>query len=181
MRVIAGIAKGTRLVAPKGLDVRPTLDRVREALFSILAPRLEGARFLDLFAGSGANGVEALSRGAAAAVFADSDDCSLQAIRRNLEATHLATRARVARLALPEGLSTLAVREQPFDIVFADPPYDFSKYADLLGSIRGESLLAADGVLVIEHATRVDLGADWGGFARGSCRPYGDTALSFFS
>jgi len=181
VRVIAGIARGTRLVAPKGLDVRPTLDRVREALFGILAPRLEGARFLDLFAGTGANGVEALSRGAAAAVFADSDDRSLEAIRRNLEATRLAARARVVLLALPKGLSTLAAREQPFDIVFADPPYDFSQYADLLGGIRAESLLAADGILVVEHATRVDLGADWGGFARGRCRAYGDTALSFFS
>ena len=181
MRVIAGIAGGTRLVAPKGRDVRPTLDRVREALFNILAPRLEGARFLDLFAGTGAHGVEALSRGAATAVFADSDGRSLKAVRRNLEATRLGAQARVVRLALPKGLSTLAAREQPFDIVFADPPYDFSQYAHLLGSIRGEALLAVDGILVVEHATRVDLGADLGGFVRGRYRTYGDTALSFFS
>ena len=102
MRVIAGEAKGHRLLTPKGSHVRPTLDRVRESLFSILGPYLEDAQFLDLFAGTGANGIEALSRGAASCTFVDADPRSLQMTRRNLEMTHLIGSADLWRLNTTE-------------------------------------------------------------------------------
>ena len=102
MRVIAGTARGMRLAAPAGLRVRPTSDRVRESLFNIIAPRIEGARFLDLFAGTGANGIEALSRGAAFCSFVDQDARSLAVVRGNLEVTRLIARAQLHRCKLPE-------------------------------------------------------------------------------
>jgi 16S rRNA (guanine(966)-N(2))-methyltransferase RsmD len=118
VRVIAGAYKGRRLHTPAGLATRPTADRVREALFSILGP-VDGARVLDLFAGSGALGLEALSRGAAAAVFVDSDPRAVAAIRRNLEA--IGVDAAVHRR---DALAYLrSASDGPFDLVFLDPPY----------------------------------------------------------
>lgn len=122
MRVVAGAYRGRRLAAPAGHSTRPTSDRVREALFSILgADAVDGARVLDLFAGSGALGIEALSRGAREAVFVDSDPRAVAAIRHNLEA--LGVDARVHRRDALSWLGTAADGEEPFDLVFADPPY----------------------------------------------------------
>jgi 16S rRNA (guanine(966)-N(2))-methyltransferase RsmD len=120
MRVVAGVYGGRRLEAPAGRSTRPTSDRVREALFSILGP-IDGARVLDLFAGSGALGIEALSRGAAEAVFVDSDARAVQAIERNLET--LGASARVHRRDALKWLESAASGEEGFDLVFADPPY----------------------------------------------------------
>jgi 16S rRNA (guanine966-N2)-methyltransferase len=117
MRVVAGNFKGRKLHAPLGLDVRPTADRVREALFQVLGD-VQGLRVLDLFAGTGALGIEAISRGAADAVFVDSDPRAIQAVRRNLEATGIA-----AHVHKWEALAFLATRPGPFDLVFLDPPY----------------------------------------------------------
>jgi 16S rRNA (guanine(966)-N(2))-methyltransferase RsmD len=181
MRVIAGTARGVRLIAPKGLDVRPTLDRVRESLFNILAPRLEDARFLDLFAGTGANGIEALSRGARTAVFVDSEPRSLEVIRRNLEAARLAAAATCFRVVLPGALDDLGRKEQPFDVVFADPPYVFADYDRLLAGVGETGLMAQDGIAVIEHAARMIIPENAGGLVRYRQAVYGDTALSFFS
>ncbi|HIJ73958.1 MAG TPA: 16S rRNA (guanine(966)-N(2))-methyltransferase RsmD [Candidatus Hydrogenedentes bacterium] len=181
MRVIAGQAKGAKLVAPKGIDVRPTLDRVRESLFNILAPRLSGARFLDLYAGSGANGIEALSRGAVECVFIDNDSRSLRAIRRNLATTGLERSATVRRRALPEKICGLAKEFGRFDLIFADPPYAFADYERLLGLIRQEDLLQRGGVTVIEHDMRTRLPDEAHGYVCARRGDYGDTALSFFS
>ncbi len=186
MRIIAGTAKGTRLTAPTGREVRPTLDRVREALFSILMSRIEGVRFLDLFAGTGANGVEALSRGAASATFVDNDPRSLELVRRNLEAARLAEHGQVRRLELPKGLATLAREGTTYGIVFADPPYGFAKenpqaYGNLIEA-ASDARIAADGALfVIEHDSRVILPDSAGFFARVRTAKYGETALSIFS
>ena len=194
MRVVAGQAKGTRLIAPKGLDVRPTLDRVREALFSIIGERVEGAHFLDLYAGTGANGIEALSRGAACCTFVDNDTRSLGVIRRNLEATHLTDSAQVLRLTLPQGVATLAreshaagqgvatpCQRLKYNIIFADPPYDFQDHSGLLEPIQSSKLLAVNGLIIIEHASRASLPDEIAGFHRTRQAVYGDTALSFFS
>jgi 16S rRNA (guanine(966)-N(2))-methyltransferase RsmD len=183
MRVIAGKAKGARLAAPKGLDVRPTLDRVREALFSILGPRLENAHFLDLFAGSGANGIEALSRGASLCAFVDQDPRSLVAIKRNLDVARLSENARLYRLAIPGGIPVLAKEGLQYEIVFADPPYDLTPddYDDLLRRLRAAQLLTPGGLLVIEHARRTRLPANTADFHCSRHLEYGDTALSFFS
>ncbi|MEA2439495.1 MAG: rRNA (guanine966-N2)-methyltransferase [Thermoleophilaceae bacterium] len=120
MRVVAGAYRGRRIEAPAGRATRPTSDRVREALFSILGP-IEGVRVLDLFAGSGALGIEALSRGAAEAVFVESDARAAAAVRRNLDA--LGIQALVHRRDAFSWLASAAGAEEPFDLVFADPPY----------------------------------------------------------
>jgi len=180
MRVIAGEAKGLRLHTPKGLRVRPTSDRARESLFSILGSRLPGARFLDLYAGTGANGIEALSRGTRACVFVDEDARSVALIKRNLVATGFEDRATVIRGALPEQLKHFKGKHGAFDIIFADPPYVSQDYETLLAVIDKEKLLAETGLMVVEHASRRDLAAALGDFVRIRRAKYGDTALSFY-
>lgn len=181
MRVIAGTARGVRLEAPKGLDVRPTLDRVRESLFSIIGPRLSGARFLDLFAGTGANGVEALSRGAAQSVFVDDSPRSLQAVRANLLRTKLSERGVCTRGKLPSVLERVAGMGDPFDFILADPPYGFESFDVLLEAVGALRLLADSGLIVLEHASRSPLPSALGGFKRVRQEKYGECSLSFFS
>ena len=178
MRVIAGSAKGLRLEVPKGLAIRPTSDRVREALFSIFGPAMDGARFLDLFAGSGANGIEALSRGAATAVFVDADRRSLDLVRSNLDKARLAPCARLLLAPLPEALARL---DGPFDFIFADPPYAFDAYEELLASVAGRGLLADGGRIALEHDARTALPETAGEMTRTHERRYGDTALSVYA
>jgi 16S rRNA (guanine(966)-N(2))-methyltransferase RsmD len=178
MRVIAGSARGLRLTAPPGQDIRPTLDRVRESLFNILMPRIEGARFLDLFAGTGANGIEALSRGAQHAVFVEKDRQALVAIRNNLLQTRLAKAGEILVLDLPRQMERI---NGSFDIVFADPPYAFDAYSELLEGIANHGLIAEKGLLVIEHARRAALHAVYGALERIRETRYGDTRLSFYA
>lgn len=179
MRIIAGEARGVRLATPAGRDVRPTLDRVREAFFSMVGPALPGCRFLDLFAGTGANGLEALSRGAAHAGFVESDATARKLIAENVARTKLGDRARVHTLTLPAGLSRL-VHDEPYQFIYADPPHGMTDYAPLLDAIQTHGLLAADGMLVIEHATRTEMPEEIGAFARVRQAKYGATTLSFF-
>lgn len=177
MRVIAGSVGGRRLLAPKGQTARPTSDRVKEALFSALAPSLPGARVLDLYAGSGALGIEALSRGAAAAVFVESDDRALRVILRNLDELALEGAVvhgeRVARFCRnPAG--------GPFDIVLADPPYAVSSDAvvEQVEELAAAGALAPGAVLVVERPAGGDLVAASGSaVAWGRVRAYGDTIL----
>ena len=181
MRVIAGQAKGVRLESPQGLCIRPTLDRVREALFSILAPRLDGARFLDLFAGTGANGIEALSRGAAWCTFVDSAGQALACIARNLDRTGFADRAERVRVSLPKGIDALTRRQAAYGVIFADPPYGFEQYGALLEAIQCGRILAGGGLVVIEHATGRSIPGIPGGLGRTREATYGDATLSFFA
>lgn len=179
VRIIAGIAKGRKLHGPSaGWPIRPTLDRIRESLFNILAPRLEGVRFLDCFAGTGANGIEALSRGAAQAVFVDMDARALRLAHENLEHTGLADAAMCFKLALPEALERIPGQ---YDIIFADPPYEFAQYEALLLGIQQHDLLKPDGLLVVEHHRRHDLPEQCGGLTRRRQNHYGETRLSFFA
>ncbi len=180
MRVIAGTAKGTQLHAPPGRRVRPTRDQVREALFSILGPRIERARFLDLYAGTGANGIEALSRGATGCTFVDNHGPLLKVIQRNLEATRLAERAQVRKLTLPNGLRKLREHRARYDVIFADPPYACTEYDALFAQIRQTQLLEPKGLIVLEHAARTTVADEIGGYHRTRHNRYGDTCLSFF-
>lgn len=179
MRVIAGSARGVRLVAPKGLEIRPTLDRVREALFSILGPSVEGSLFLDLFAGSGANGIEALSRGAQKAVFVDNDPRAIAAIERNLISAKLQDRAEIKRTQLPEGLQVLA--GLAFDFIFADPPYAFTGYDVLWHALNEKNLLAPGAIVIFEHSARLRLEDATADLFPYRTSIYGETALSFLS
>lgn len=180
MRVVGGTARGTRLVAPKGLDVRPTLDRVRESLFNILAPHVEGARFLDLFAGTGAMGIEALSRGAASCVFVESDRRSLDAITHNLEAAKVGDRAHVCRATLPGDWALVPTMPERYDIVFADPPYAYRKYNELFGGLEKRLKPEMDGIFVLEHSSRTEVIFPQEVMTCYRHAVYGEAALSFF-
>ncbi len=180
MRVIAGRAKGYKLKAPKGKQTRPTADRVREALFSILAYRVEDAVFLDAFAGSGAVGIEALSRGAYKAVFVDQDWKAVKAIKENLEKTGFLEQSLILKQSLDEAMDFLAAAGEVFDLVFMDPPYARENLAsDLLGLDR-HGLLAADTLLVVEHSRRQDMPNQVGRLRLKRQARYGDTVLSIY-
>jgi 16S rRNA (guanine966-N2)-methyltransferase len=189
MRITGGTHRSRTVVAPHGQSTRPTSDRVREALFSILGAsfgELEGARVLDLFAGSGALAFEALSRGAAHATLVEKDRSALRAIRENAAALGMSPRVRVVaepvERACQAGLAGLASPARDlgaFDVVFADPPYAVvDETARLLGGVA-ESLLAAEGVLVLEHSSKTAPPAIATLSLRDG-RRYGDTALSFY-
>lgn len=178
MRVIAGSARGTRLVAPEGLETRPTSDRVRESLFNILGPRVQGSHFLDLFAGSGANGIEALSRGAVRAVFVENNRAACACILQNLEKAKLGDQGALFRTPLPEALARIP---GTFDLVFADPPYHYAHYADLLQALQDYDRLAPQAVVVVEHESRVVLPEVVGALARTREARYGHTTLAFYA
>lgn len=175
MRIVAGAAKGRRLVAPKGVEVRPTTDRVKEALFSSLQPLLPGARVLDLYAGSGGLGLEALSRGASGVTFVERAQPAVTALRRNIETVGLPGTTVVV------GDVAKALRgdpeDRPFDLVLADPPYRMPE-AELAAVLEALTAHLADGAaVVIERAAR-DGSPPWPeGLLPGSPRRYGDTAL----
>lgn len=176
VRLGAGRLKGRRLAVGPG--VRPTGSRVREALFDVLGPRIEGARVLDLFAGSGAVGFEALSRGAAEALLVESDPRVLRVLRRTA-AAFAPGAARVVRLHLPGQLGRLAtIGRLAFDLVFADPPYRFDEHIVLLRDVA--SLLTRDGVFVLEHAVADEVPAAAGVLERTDLRRYGESCLSFY-
>ena len=181
MRVIAGSFRSRTLQAPAGQATRPTSDRLRETLFNVLTPRIQGAAFLDLYAGSGAVGIEALSRGAAGVVFVERAPAAIKVLRANLE-----------RLGLREGYRIVAgsvggyLRKveggQHFDIVFLDPPYKAAdEYALVLGSLGGVSLLGDDAVVIAEHHWKQALEDEYGGLHRNRLLEQGDAALSFYS
>lgn len=174
MRIIAGIAKGRRLVAPRGSRVRPTTDRVKEALFSMLQPRLHGAAVLDLFAGSGALGLEALSRGASSAVLVERWGKALEAIAVNVDATGFDDRVTVLAQDVGHALASVT---GPFDVVVADPPYDLADVDLSQVLVAVVPLLAEDAVVIVERAHR-DGPVTWpAGLEADRVRRYGDTAL----
>jgi 16S rRNA (guanine966-N2)-methyltransferase len=151
MRVIAGTSGGIRLIVPRN-DIRPTMDRVKAAIFSSLGERVLGARVLDLFAGTGALGIEALSRGAASAMFVESDRAAVVAIERNLAQTGLI--GRIRKQDVFDFLSHASTAE-PYDLIFADPPYEKSKLGDaftklLLRNDRLPTRLTSQGIFVLE-------------------------------
>lgn len=151
MRVIAGAAKGRPLRTVKGREIRPTSDRVKETLFNIVMPRVAGSLFLDLFAGSGAVGIEALSRGADSAVFVELMTSHLRVIEANLSATGLSERAEVIRRDARAAITDLARRGRRFDLIFIDPPYGQGLVDEALGLISANGLLAEGGWAVCEH------------------------------
>ena len=169
------------LRAPKGWATRPTSDRLRETLFNVLGARLEGTRFLDLYAGSGAMGLEALSRGAREAVFVERDRAALQAIRENVAALALQARARVEPVAVARWLrGSVGV----FEVVFLDPPYEeqgeYAATLEVLGGTRPD-LLAPGAVVVAEHRRKFALAPGYGRLRATRLLEQGDAALRFFA
>lgn len=185
MRVIGGDLRGRRLQTPRGVDTRPTADRVRESLFNVLAPVIWDAAVLDLFAGSGALGIEALSRGASRAVFAEVDRTALRVLQRNLETLGLLDRAEVHQMPADRALRQAIAAGAQFDLVFLDPPYGRDLASPILRAIAAEPLLAAGAQVIVEHEQRAALsdqiGTGPGCLARFRVLTYGDTAISLYS
>jgi len=183
MRVIAGIYRSRPLAAPPGRDTRPTSDRLRETLFNVLAPRIEGAVFLDLYAGSGAVGIEALSRGAAEVIFAENAGPALQAIRRNLASLGIKGNYALEARSAAAALRRLAAAGRTAGIVFLDPPYvGAGEYEHTLSLLGGEcaSLLSPDAIVIAEHIRKYALPERLGSLHRYRLLQQGDAALSFY-
>jgi 16S rRNA (guanine(966)-N(2))-methyltransferase RsmD len=180
-RIIAGRGKGRRLKAPAGLATRPTGARVRRTLFDILAPRIGGCRFLDACAGSGAVGLEALSRGARRAVMVETDGRAVAAIRENLRALAGAGgEGQVFQQDARIALAAFADAGARFDVVFLDPPYESGLYEELLAQVGETRLLEEDGVLVAEHFHKRILPETIGGLVRTRSVRIGDHCLTFY-
>ncbi len=179
MRVVAGRWGGRPLRAPGGMSVRPTTDRVREAVFDILGARVEEARVLDLFAGTGALGIEALSRGAARAVFVEPGVASFAALSGNL-ASLGASGAEVLRTDYRGAIRALSRRGRTFDLVFLDPPYGTGLSAAASAALLRAGLVAPGGTAVVEESARVPEGGFPAPWARVDRRRYGDTCVTFY-
>ncbi|HEY9403523.1 MAG TPA: 16S rRNA (guanine(966)-N(2))-methyltransferase RsmD [Pyrinomonadaceae bacterium] len=183
MRIIAGQYRGRVLKSPPSMQIRPTSDRLRETLFNVLAPRIEGARFLDLCAGSGAVGIEAISRGAAFVTFVDRSRKMCGLVESNLDLCGVPEE--LTEVVLSEATDFLRRVEgrggAPYDIAFLDPPYaiDYAPLLELFGA-RTESLLAAGGILIVEHHHKNALKDAVGGVRRWRILKQGDSALSFY-
>jgi 16S rRNA (guanine966-N2)-methyltransferase len=180
MKVLAGALKGRRLATPRGTTTRPTADQVRIALMDTLTPRLPGARVLDLFAGAGGVGLEALSRGAAHATFVERDTRAVAALRANVETLGVAAQARVERADARAALERLAREDARFDIVFLDPPYEADAVTPTLERLGALPLLVADGVVIAQHLTKRAPPAENGRLTAFRTRRFGETTLTFF-
>ena len=180
MRVIGGIYRSRRLRAVEGPSVRPTSDRLRETLFNILGGRVAGSRFLDLCAGSGAVGIEAISRGATLSVFVEQSRRACSVIEANLRGLGV-NGVKVICRDVHAALKQLAVADQPFDLIFFDPPYASSLYTTVLDSLGASPLLAADGVLIVEHRDKLPPASQYGRLQQFRQLKQGESALAFYS
>ena len=184
MRVIAGIYRSRRLIAPAGLSTRPTSDRLRETLFNVLGACVEGATFLDLYAGSGAVGIEAISRGARLVYFVDQAAPAVAAIRANLAALKISAGFKIQNTTVSAALRRFA---EPgaivFTLIFMDPPYagqeDYGRTLAVIGE-RPAELLTADGLVVVEHSKKIGLAENYGVLRRYRVLAQGDASLSFY-
>lgn len=175
MRIIAGTLKGRRLDSPDWPGLRPTSDRLRETLFNVLAPRIQGARFLDGYAGTGAVGIEALSRGAAHVTFVEQDRRAQRLIEQNLVRAGVHDRHAIIRAGFQAAVLQLV---EPCEVLFLDPPYGAAALAAALES--ASPLVTGEAVLVIEHARRDEAPAAIAGLTRTRELVQGDSVLSFF-
>jgi len=181
LRILAGSARGTRLLTDRGDTTRPLMGRARTSLFDILQPRLAGSRFLDLFAGFGSVGLEAVSRGAAEVVLVERDPKAAQLIRRNIEKLGFGAAARLAQADVFVELGRLARAQFEFDLIFAGPPYQRGLVGALAASPELPRLLVRGGTLIVQHSSREAPGDQFGTLERVRRQIYGDTELSFYA
>jgi 16S rRNA (guanine966-N2)-methyltransferase len=185
MRVIAGTFRSRQLKSLKGNALRPTSDRLRETLFNVIADRVSGSRFLDLFAGTGAVGIEALSRGAREAVFVENHVPAATLIRKNLASLGITLGARVLAADALRGLAKLATENgsggAPFDLIFLDPPYSAAEeYRGVLALLGSAALIGESSLVVAEHRHSDELPARFGDLQRVRVLRQGDASLSFY-
>lgn len=180
MRVISGKAGRLKLITPEGMDVRPTTDRIKETLFNILSPYVYGTDFLDLFAGSGGIGIEALSRGAVSCVFVDNFKESERCVRKNLETTRLGDTAEFMFCDAAEAIGRLYRSGKRFDIIFMDPPYNCQWEQKVLERLKEFPVLKEDGMIIVEASA--DTGFDYAedlGFTVSREKSYGSNKHVF--
>ena len=177
MRVITGKARGVNLKTPEGLQTRPTTDRVKEALFSVIQFDIPGANVLDLFGGTGQLGIEALSRGAKRAVFVDESDKACRLIRENLRRTRMEQEGTVVR---GDYLAYLGRCAEKFDIIFLDPPYAEVFLENALKRITEIDILQSGGIIVTERPLGKDLPFEFEGYARSKDYKYGNTLITLY-
>jgi len=183
MRIISGKAKGRRLKAPKlskGRRLRPLTDRAKEALFNILGSKVVDANFLDLFAGTGAVGIEALSRGARVAFFVERDRKTVETIRENLKTADLYEAAEIYGLDVRRAIKLLNSKGAKFDIIFMGAPYDSPLLEESLKRLSETSLLRPEGVVIAEHRNKQVLAENFNNLSKFRDARYGDTILSFY-
>lgn len=180
MRVIAGTKRGHKLNAVPGSSTRPTTDRVKEAIFNMIGPFFTGGCGLDLFAGTGGLGIEALSRGLERVVFIERDRKALEVIHKNLAAVHFSEQAGVYRGDALKLLYVLAQREAPFDVIFLDPPYVQKKLPLLLAQIGRHHLLSDTGVVVVEYPREQDVPEAVGPLCLLRLKTYGNICIALF-
>ncbi len=178
MRIISGTARGRSLVAPAGEKTRPTLDYVRESLFNIILWDVQDARVLDLFAGTGALSLEAISRGAREAVLIDMDRDACAAIKKNMESTKLGDRCRLIARDYQQAMDTLAREGQKFDVVFIDPPYRMENTGEMCAALYDKGLLSDAFMIVVEHRRGLAPLLDER-FEAYDLRKYRDTEITF--
>ncbi len=184
MRIIAGSARGRRLFSPKDHRIRPTSDKVKEALFNILNGMIgsfSGCSILDIYAGTGNLGIEALSRGAAEAVFIDNHRDSVALVKKNLEMTGFSERSRVVLRDSIAALKSLEESGRTFRLVFIDPPYQQELLEKVMFYLASSSLIDATSFIIAEFSSKENPGASFGHLREIDRRTYGDTALAFFT
>ena len=180
MRIIAGTAKGIRLKTPKGMNTRPTADRVKESMFGILAANVVDAEVLDLFAGTGNLGLEALSRGAASATLVDKNIQSIKIIMENAILTDLARAAVICREDVMTALRRLQASAKSFDLIFCDPPYNLGLAPKVLSWLDATEVLRDGGIFVLEHSRHEKLPEGLKRIVAYRSEFYGETVVSFF-
>lgn len=180
MRVISGELKGRKLAAVPGTSTRPTIDKVKESIFNIIGPYFDGGTVLDLFAGTGGLGIEALSRGMSRGVFVDKDFKALQVIKKNIETCRLEGQADVFRNDARKAIVQLSERGEIFDLVFLDPPYHLNLVPSLLAELERHGLLAESAQVVAEHGSNTELPDAVSQLTRWKLSTYGDTSVSFY-
>lgn len=179
MRIITGSAKGIKLKAPQGLDTRPTADRVKESLFNILGDIVVDACVLDLFAGTGNLGLEALSRGAKTAVFVDHSNESIEIIKENAQHTKLVEHTEIYKNDVLRTLEQLFQTGRSFDLLFCDPPYRKGFVQAILEKIDNHPVMAPQGIVVIEHSKHEPIEDEWENLQLRRTERYGETLISF--
>ncbi|QIC05708.1 16S rRNA (guanine(966)-N(2))-methyltransferase RsmD [Brevibacillus sp. 7WMA2] len=180
MRVISGEHRGRSLAAVPGTSTRPTTDKVKESIFNMIGPYFDGEWALDLYAGTGGLGIEALSRGAAKAIFVDSDNKAFNTVKQNLKTLRLDEQAEVYKIDSARALKVLSTRGVQFDLVFLDPPYAKQKLEQEIEQLQQLHMVATDAWIVTEHDAKLTLPEQIGMCEQYRCSTYGDTRVTIY-